>query len=507
MIVKNEERFLADCLSSVKEAVDEIVIVDTGSTDRTMEIGLHYGARVFQFAWVDDFSAARNRALSHASGDWILYLDADERLAPGQGDMLRSLLRNSRAGAYLVTVGGDIQLSTGSFGHANAYPRLFRRHPDIRFEGEVHEQIAPSIERLRLPILPSRLVINHLGYDQSVEVTRSKCHRNIALSRKQLLRNPEDAYARFQLGNALTILKEFSEGRSELEHALQSPVLSAGIRANICNLLAEIDVNEHRFDDALHQYRASLGHAPGQRMARWFMSGVLLNEKKWNEALPVLRELERINNQSGSVGSGIAYDLTLDAADLHFRLGYCNECLGHDREAAQSYLRSLRAKPGVVESADRFLHVLQRLADTEAIGLLERIAGTVPGSGLYLNLAQRYRSAGRSTEALAALDMALSRDPEDAQVYESAMVTSMESGNHEAAARVWSKVVERNIHSFELDRHGLQIALQQQDVRSAIDYLYRMIENVPNHLLPMKPQLQALQAKLTTTLSSHPHHL
>ena len=82
MIVRNEERFLDDCLASIAGQVDEIVLVDTGSTDLTLEIAGRYGARIIEYPWSDDFSAARNHALDHASSDWILYIDADERLGP-----------------------------------------------------------------------------------------------------------------------------------------------------------------------------------------------------------------------------------------------------------------------------------------------------------------------------------------------------------------------------------------------------------------------------------------
>ena len=81
MIVKNEERYLRECLESVKDIVSEIVIVDTGSTDSTIKIAKDYGAKLYSFGWINDFSAARNFALSKSTGDWILYLDADERLS------------------------------------------------------------------------------------------------------------------------------------------------------------------------------------------------------------------------------------------------------------------------------------------------------------------------------------------------------------------------------------------------------------------------------------------
>src|SRR5690242_19447443 len=91
LIVKNEEDNLARCLGSVASAVDEIVLVDTGSTDRTVEIAEQFGARVFHFTWCDDFSAARNESLRHARGEWILWVDGDDELVEAQPDALRTL--------------------------------------------------------------------------------------------------------------------------------------------------------------------------------------------------------------------------------------------------------------------------------------------------------------------------------------------------------------------------------------------------------------------------------
>ena len=93
MIVRNEEENLPRCLESVQGLFDEIIVVDTGSTDRTKEIAAGFGARVFDFAWIDDFSAARNVALDHASGDYALWLDADDVIEPSQKEKLRELLQ------------------------------------------------------------------------------------------------------------------------------------------------------------------------------------------------------------------------------------------------------------------------------------------------------------------------------------------------------------------------------------------------------------------------------
>ncbi|HLP14673.1 MAG TPA: glycosyltransferase family 2 protein, partial [Bacteroidota bacterium] len=104
MIVKNEEARLAECLESMKHVADEIVIVDTGSTDRTIAIARAYGARVIEFPWNGSFSDARNTSLSNCRGEWVIFLDADERLEKASVPTLRRLLRDPSVSAYEVCV-------------------------------------------------------------------------------------------------------------------------------------------------------------------------------------------------------------------------------------------------------------------------------------------------------------------------------------------------------------------------------------------------------------------
>jgi glycosyltransferase involved in cell wall biosynthesis len=134
MIVKNEEACLPAALASVK-GVDEIVVVDTGSTDRTVEIAAAAGANLFSFPWCDDFSAARNYAIRNAEGDWILFLDADEVLLDSV-----DLVKDYCANAPAELQAWDVRLTNG-YGIDHWYPRLFRRSPDIRYQGRIHECI------------------------------------------------------------------------------------------------------------------------------------------------------------------------------------------------------------------------------------------------------------------------------------------------------------------------------------------------------------------------------
>ena len=327
MIVKNEEEFLAGCLESVKGIVDEIVIVDTGSSDSTVAIAESHGARVFTFPWTNDFAAARNESLGHCTGDWVLYLDADERVAPNQEAKFQALFRDRSVGGYIMFLRSEHFLPTGMVKQVNAYPRLFRRLPGSRFEGMVHEQIQPSIERARLRVLDSGIFIDHLGYGISLDKVKEKCRRNAEILRNELGRHPENAYARFMLGNTLTLLGEYELARPELELALESRRLASSLRGNLFLLLCESEMKKGLLEDAKNHCREAIKCAPRQVMGRWFLSGIMMEQHRFEEALVLLREI--VDVESGDTPTQLAADMTAPAADLSIRLQVCYENLAH----------------------------------------------------------------------------------------------------------------------------------------------------------------------------------
>lgn len=220
MIVKNEERYLPDCLASVGPFVDEIIIVDTGSTDRTVEIAAAAGARVFREEWRDDFAAARNRSLRHAVGDWILVLDADERLVGDSGALMRDLVEVSGVAAYLVklqcpTHGGS---ALGTI-PLRWLPRLFRNRIGARYEGVIHECLLPSL-RGKGKIVYSEVTLEHRGYLHTHEVMQAKAMRNLRLLEDQVARTPEDSLTWIQLAETHMTLSQQDQAITSYQRAL-----------------------------------------------------------------------------------------------------------------------------------------------------------------------------------------------------------------------------------------------------------------------------------------------
>ena len=202
MIVKDEEEHLGRCLEAAAPWVDQIVVVDTGSTDRTVEIALQHGAQVLHHEWSGDFAAARNVSFEAVTCDWVMYLDADEVLVAGEGPKLRALLGHVwREAFFLVETNYTGALEDGTAVTHNAL-RVFRNRPEYRFEGRMHEQIAqhlPAGLPERVELTPVR--IDHYGYLGVVRDTKDKGARNIELLERQEAEQGPSAFLHYNLGS------------------------------------------------------------------------------------------------------------------------------------------------------------------------------------------------------------------------------------------------------------------------------------------------------------------
>ncbi|MBV8223248.1 MAG: glycosyltransferase, partial [Candidatus Eremiobacteraeota bacterium] len=209
MIVRDEERFLGEALESVHGIVDEICIVDTGSSDATLEIARRAGARTHEIAWEDDFSKARNVALSMASKRWILVLDADERLSPRSREMLAEL---GSQPAHLTGLWVRIYNFTadykGSGAMSNALVRIFPNHQRIRYRNKIHEFVALDEAETGMPAILSPVEIIHFGYQADVMLERKKYERNLRLAEQALRTNSSDAFHWYNYGTSAMLAED-----------------------------------------------------------------------------------------------------------------------------------------------------------------------------------------------------------------------------------------------------------------------------------------------------------
>ncbi len=220
MIVRNGEKDIRACLSSVHGIVDEVQIADTGSTDSTILIANEMGARVVSIPWENDFAKARNLALKEVHTDWVLFLDADEQLDPSASCYLPGLIDQKAVKGYLTSIRNYVLSmqdrvwdrpaipNDGSFEPAKEYPafvehqnvRLFQRSTEVFFVGRVHETVGTSIEASGGRLCPCPVLVHHFGLAADAETKARKNRLYREMGRQKVLEMPDNAQAHFELG-------------------------------------------------------------------------------------------------------------------------------------------------------------------------------------------------------------------------------------------------------------------------------------------------------------------
>lgn len=286
MIVRNEERFLATCLESVADVVDEIIVVDTGSEDRTIEIARSFGATILEREWRNDFSWARNQSIESATKRWILFLDADEELTPESKPALLDL-KNALAYHDAVWVRcyneSDDYRGTGSMSHALI--RIFPNCPEIRFRGLIHEfpSVNNSASGLNGRMAPISIV--HKGYLKEVVASRNKGARNLEIVRAAAEREPEDPFHWFNLGSTAFLVSDYALARDALEKMREiNGLQQRGFVPNGLSLLAEIYADKFGdYERSEFVARECLSVSPHYANAHFQLGKALVAQGRYDE--------------------------------------------------------------------------------------------------------------------------------------------------------------------------------------------------------------------------------
>lgn len=337
MIVKNEEEHLTACLESVQDQVDEIIIVDTGSTDDTLAIAKRYTPDVFEYPWHGDFSAARNYAIEKASCSWIFSLDADEILLRETGTLKEIIQQHKESDAFLLPLENP---TTNPTIQVNRYHvlRLFKNKPSYRFSGIIHEQVtiqnADSAKIVRGP------VIRHLS--PSVSVRNSKRARNLNLLTQALAQDPQNPFFTYYLGIEWLMLNKPEKALPYLSTAYTAlPDENLLIKAPALRSLIICLQSLGKIEEALILCLEADFRYP-EFTDIYYLAGTLFTEKgefslaiKWfKQALECGEPPEIYSHMQGT-----------ESYLSHYYLGYCFDMLGDGETARNHYETSLQLNP------------------------------------------------------------------------------------------------------------------------------------------------------------------
>lgn len=344
LIVRDEEPFLEGCLRSLTDRVDEILVVDTGSVDRSRDIAHDLGARVLEVPWQNDFSAARNAAIDAAGGAWVLYIDADERVVEFDQAHVEPLLADPTHVCYTVLFRPKI-----GYTQYREY-RLFRNRPDLRFRGVMHESLLPALKEVcrgaELRVGESFVALDHLGYEGD---QRAKHRRNLPLLRARLAGDPTHVYSWDHLGVTLLGLGDEAGAEAAWLHAIDI-VRASGADTPVDSLpyfnLAKFLLDRKR--DATDLVKEGCRLFPGNHSLTWMRARDLVESGQYEAAVPLFERLARTDTAS-LAGGRLAFDVSIFRENAHAALGLCAFRLGRFSESAAHYARAEALAPDNLE--------------------------------------------------------------------------------------------------------------------------------------------------------------
>jgi glycosyltransferase involved in cell wall biosynthesis len=380
MIVKNEEKNIERALTWGKNIVCEQIVVDTGSTDRTVEIAERMGAKVFRFEWIGDFSAAKNFALSKANGNWIAFLDADEYFSEKDAFHLLKIigLINPADGCSMIVTPIVNLMDDGRTGSAMSQVRVFSNSA-FKYEGRIHERlVSVRADAAYQTIVCNDINILHTGYTIAAYSETNKLDRNVEMLRRELDSKPDDPDAMAYLADSLLVRNRSPSDLAEvkllyIESLLGKKPMHAGVKLNSYPKLLRLC---REFDPDLY-YRAA-GQAvedfPGVGSFHMHYGFALYSKDEYDRAWEHLRKAEDFL-KSGDIMN--AQDMLVESLTLFEHLLKCAEARG-DEQAMIKYavlvLREDKSQLGVLEPLigmfrqngaddDEILDVLRKIYD------------------------------------------------------------------------------------------------------------------------------------------------
>lgn len=449
MIVKNEEENLRPCLESLGDFAAEIIVVDTGSTDNTIAIAQEMGAKVYHFQWIDDFAAARNESLRHATKDWIFWMDADDRLKPETLAQLKRAVSTHASRAYICTV-----CSTTTDGGEDfvEHIRLFPNHIGIRFARPIHETPLPDIVRVGLPLVRTDIVIHHLGYAAAQDASRRKSQRNLEIIERELNKDPKNLDLLFYRGQARGGLGDYSGAETDMrEYLARTSATNASVswQRSWCYIALARILDRRRDMSAMQPLlKDALAEFPDDAHFQLLQARLYLTNNEPDKALPLL-----VATNSGLDRPARGYRPPREWVELS--LAECTAALGRREDALYWAELAHKHAPHWVEAGTLLArHLIEAARLREAEEVLVNLSRTSPNPEPWAVLAELRFKQGRTEEANEAM--------------QEAQVRGLPAAD--AAARLMNATKTQTVvnpKDARLQRRGLALIAQEEYLEAA----------------------------------------
>lgn len=374
MIAKNEEKVIARCIESYRMAVDEIIVIDTGSTDRTVAIAKSLGAKVFHFTWIDDFAAAKNYAIDKAKGDWIIFLDADEYFAHGTGNNLPSFLQKLDKGFGAVGCRMlNIDEVKGKVITEVVHVRIFKNDKYLRYVNPIHEELTYSNKGVKLQAYLAereKLVIHHTGY--STNLSKEKAQRNLALLLKQvdgdIAAKPEYFY---YIADTYFSMDEWDKTIRYIRLFMDTGAKLSNLNTRVHNILIDAMMNlQYSAIEVMVEVEIAIAKFPQHPVFYFYKAKLLYDDKRYEAALLALRQSLFLHQTYEDIE---ANPLPVNLGNLYNMLGVISEFKSDYSAAVSYYLETLKLDKYEALAFERLIKLIRTQALEEIVFFLNTL--------------------------------------------------------------------------------------------------------------------------------------
>lgn len=480
MIVKNEEKFLAQCLTSIQSAVDEIIVVDTGSTDKTVEIAQSFGAKIYHHAWKNSFSEARNHSLGYAQCDWILQIDADETLDQTDIPLLHKLIGEDSYNAIFVAIYSE--LPGGRSKHY--YTRIFRRGKAY-FEGIVHNQLIFEGASFQ-----SEIRFYHYGYNLTEQEMQRKYKRTGDLLRQQLLENPDNLFIMTNLirnyRNELNFNKVIELGERGLRLSKsQTDFDSKNQRQRIYIDLVYAFINTNQLDRADEICSEAIKENHDSLDILFVRGEILLKKEKFNDALMSFKKyliMKDRENRKPAFNLSIvdAYYYEHKAYD---NVGVCYEKLNLWKEAEVAYKKAITLNN---KEPRYYANLAQLYISQKQLDKAENITTTAINMGiandsLYMITGQIQSLLKKPYEAINTMQQLIYRNNKNIPAHILLINLLIQTNQLKKAEDTVKATISFNPDHLEFKCLLERIKFKNGDKDSAIKFIHKTLESHPSN--------------------------
>ena len=480
MIVRDNAGTIRPCLESIRPWVDEMIVVDTGSTDQTPEICRELGAQVHHWAWRDDFSAARNESLRYARGEWIFWMDSDDTIPEAAGRKLRALVDQDHDPSVLGYV---MQVHCPGRGLDDLtvvdHIKLFRNRPDLQFEFRIHEQIIPAIRRAGGEVAWTDIYVVHSGSDQSAEGQDRKRVRDFRILQQEIDDRPDHPFALFNIGMTHADARQYEQAIHFLKRCVEASGPEESHLRKAFALLVSSLANLNRVQEASAACQKGLDQFPQDKELLFRQATLDQHQGRLAEAAAGYRRLltEQSERHFASIDEGI------DGYKARHNLAMVLEELGDWKEACETWQEITREKPSYRLGWRGFGRALRQLGRIADHGEVEKLLASSVQTDLRVEAAllqaNRLEHQQQFPAALHVLAEAVQACPGDLDLHQEQCRLAF----HHAPLRAVVRALERLIEIAPTDasaHHNLGNALLQMGTLDlAIIALERSLELRP----------------------------